>query len=100
MPRGSQPGERRGGRKKGTPNRISTEIREAARRYGREALQLHVKLMRASKNEDVRQRSANVILDRAYGRPSQVNSDVEDNPLQLLMDHLDGKTRGLPSEQQ
>jgi hypothetical protein len=50
---------------KGHANRISTEIREAARRYGREALQLHVKLMRASKNEDVRQRSANVILDRA-----------------------------------
>ena len=36
----SQPGERRGGRKKGTPNRISTEIREAARKYAREALQL------------------------------------------------------------
>ena len=96
---GSRPGERRGGRKKGTPNRISTEIREVARRYGREALQLHVKLMRGSKNEDVRQRSANVILDRAYGRPSQVSSDDEENPLQLLMDHLDGKTRGLPSQQ-
>ena len=83
----------------GHANKVSTEIREAARRYGREALQLHVKLMRASKNEDVRQRSANVILDRAYGRPSQVASDDEENPLQLLMDHLDGKTRGLPSEQ-
>ena len=59
----------------------------------------HVKLMRSSKNEDVRQRSANVILDRAYGRPSQVSSDDEDNPLELLMQSLDGKTRGLPSEQ-
>ena len=97
---GSKLGERRGGRKKGTPNRISTEIREAARRYGREALRLHVKLMRASKNEDVRQRSANVILDRAYGRPSQVNSGDEDNPLELLMQHLEGTSRGLPSERQ
>ena len=78
---------------------MSTEIREAARRYGREALQLHVKLMRASKNEDVRQRSANVILDRAYGRPSQAMGGDEDNPLELLMQALDGKTRGLPSEQ-
>lgn len=95
---GSKPGERRGGRKKGTPNKISTEIREAARRYGREALQLHVKLMRASKNEDVRQRSANVILDRAYGKPTQVAAGDEDNPLRLLMDALDGRTRGLPSE--
>ena len=76
---------------------MTQEIREAARRCGREALQLHVKLTRASKNED--QRSANVILDRVYGRPSQVASDDEENPLQLLMQHLDGKTRGLPSEQ-
>ena len=96
---GSKPGERRGGRKKGTPNRISTEIREAARRYGREALQLHVKLMRASKNEDVRQRSANVILDRAYGKSAQPVSNEDDNPLELLMQHLEGTSRGLPSEQ-
>ena len=97
---GSKPGERRGGRKKGTPNRISSEIREAARRYGREALRLHVKLMRASKNEDVRQRSANVILDRAYGKPTQAVSNEDDNPFELLMEHLDGSSRGLPSEQQ
>jgi len=57
-----------------------------------------VKLMRTSKNEDVRQRSANVILDRAYGRPSQATGE-EDNPLELLMQALDGQTRGLPSEQ-
>ena len=97
---GSKPGERRGGRKKGTPNRISTEIREAARRYGPEALQLHVKLMRASRNEDVRQRSANVILDRAYGKPTQSISKEDDNPLELLMQHLEGTSRGLPSERQ
>jgi hypothetical protein len=54
----------------------------------------------SSKNEDVRQRSANVILDRAYGRPSQAISGDEDNPLELLMQHLDGCARGLPSEQQ
>ncbi len=35
----------------------------------------------------------------ARRRPSQVASD-EDNPLELLMQHLDGKTRGLPSQQQ
>ena len=53
-----------------------------------------LKLMRASKNEDVRQRSANVILDRAYGRPAPTVEATEDNPLQLLMDHLDGTSRG------
>jgi hypothetical protein len=28
MPRGSQPGERRGGRQKGTPNRVTRDLRE------------------------------------------------------------------------
>lgn len=28
MPRGSKPGERRGGRKRGTPNKVTQEIRE------------------------------------------------------------------------
>ena len=28
MPRGSQPGERRGGRQKGTPNKLSRDLRE------------------------------------------------------------------------
>lgn len=30
MPRGSKPGERRGGRQKGTPNRVTTEARRVA----------------------------------------------------------------------
>lgn len=38
-----------------------------------EAPRLDVKLMRSSKDEDVRQRSASVILDRAYGRPGQTS---------------------------
>src|SRR5512140_2175776 len=29
MPRGSKPGERRGGRQKGTPNRVTSEVRSA-----------------------------------------------------------------------
>jgi len=33
MPRGSKPGERRGGRKKGTPNRVQTETKAALQQY-------------------------------------------------------------------
>lgn len=29
MPRGSAPGERRGGRQKGTPNKVTVEVKEA-----------------------------------------------------------------------
>ena len=55
--------------------------------------------MRASKNEDVRQRSATVILDRAYGKPAQPIANDDDGPFKLLMEHLEGTSRGLPSEQ-
>jgi hypothetical protein len=30
MPRGSKPGERRGGRQKGTPNRVTAEVKALA----------------------------------------------------------------------
>jgi hypothetical protein len=52
--------------------------------------------MLASKNEDVRQRSANVNWIARTANPQPVSN--EDNPLELLTQHLDGCARGLPSE--
>ncbi len=46
MPRGSAPGERRGGRKKGTPNKATAEIKALAQDYGPEAIEKLAKLMR------------------------------------------------------
>jgi hypothetical protein len=36
--RGSKPGERRGGRQKGTPNKTTAEIRELAQAHGPDAI--------------------------------------------------------------
>jgi hypothetical protein len=33
MPRGSKPGERRGGRQKGTPNKATAEVKVLAQKY-------------------------------------------------------------------
>jgi hypothetical protein len=46
MPRGSKPGERRGGRKKGTRNKVTADVKVLARQYGVEAIQKLVQLMR------------------------------------------------------
>ena len=72
MPRGgSKPGERRGGRKKGTPNKLTAQLQaplaQAARRYDGNALQTLVAIM----NDDrattaARVRCAEFILDRAH----------------------------------
>ena len=100
MPAGSKPGERRGGRKKGIPNTNTAIIREKARQYGDEALQLHVVLMRDKKlPHDLRMKAAGVILDRAYGKPAQpIVNDEDDAPFKLLMSALDGSSRGLPRD--
>jgi len=69
--RGSQPGERRGGRRKGTPNKVTAEIREAAQTYTTEALEVLAEVMRKSKNDSARVMAANHLLDRGWGKASQ-----------------------------
>ena len=56
------------GRKKGVPNRITKDVREAAAKHGKKALAKLVKLM---EDQDARVSLAATreILDRAYGRP-------------------------------
>ena len=48
---GSKPGERRGGRKKGTPNKATAEIREHAQRYTIEALEGLAQIACASESD-------------------------------------------------
>lgn len=69
--RGSKPGEHRGGRVKGTPNKASQTLKELARQYTAEALEALVDVMR-SETGTARVTAANAILDRGYGKPSTV----------------------------
>ena len=68
--RGSKPGERRGGRKKGTPNKATKEIRELAREYTIEALEALYEIATGGESEAARVSAANAILDRGYGKPA------------------------------
>lgn len=69
--RGSKPGERRGGRVKGVPNKATAEIREIAREYTAVAIKALADVVQNSESDAARVSAANAILDRAYGRPSQ-----------------------------
>lgn len=67
-----------GGRRKGTMNRATAELREAASLYSDEALETLAEVMRHSENDVSRIRAATELLDRAHGRPTQlVESAVE-----------------------
>ncbi len=88
MPRGSKPGERRGGRQKGTPNKATSEIKDVARKYGPAAIAEAAKLAGLvnggegkADSEAARVSALNILLDRGYGKPSQVVGSDPDNPL-------------------
>ena len=84
--------------RKGKLNKTTLEIRELAKQYGPECIAALVKIVRTSKVEDSRMRAASIILDRGYGKSVQPVTNDEDNPLRLLIEHLEGSSRGLPSE--
>ena len=83
--RGSKPGERRGGRKAGTPNKVTAALKDMAREYTERALLTLAEIM-TNDNEAASARVAacNAILDRGYGKPSQTIAGDEDSPLKII----------------
>jgi len=69
--RGSKPGERRGGRKKGTPNKATRELKELAREYTAAALATLKTVMEGSDSDAARVAAAREFLDRGYGKAAQ-----------------------------
>jgi hypothetical protein len=67
--RGAAPGERRGGRAKGTPNKATAEIRALAQMHGEAMLNEAVRLATQGQSEAVRLAAISLVLDRGYGKP-------------------------------
>jgi hypothetical protein len=84
--RGSKPGERRGGRVKGVPNKATASIRDIARQYTGEAVEALVRVLRDAESPAAAVvGAANSILDRGYGKPSQViNGDEDGGALRVV----------------
>ena len=80
-----RPGRRRGttktgGRHKGTPNKVTVAVREAALKHGPGAVSELARLMTNAESESVRIAACREILDRAYGRPRQtMEHDITGN---------------------
>ena len=65
---GAEPGERRGGRQRGVPNKATAEMRELALGHGPDALAELARLAKEAQSETARIQACNTILDRAYGK--------------------------------
>ena len=77
--RGSAPGERRGGRQKGVPNKATRSIREISRQYTDQAINALVDVL--SNDEEpaaARVAAANSLLDRGYGKAATIVQGDED----------------------
>ena len=59
-----------GGRKKGTPNKATAEIKAAFQKHGDELVQALLALTK-SKDERVRVNAIKECLDRGWGKPAQ-----------------------------
>lgn len=82
MPSGSKPGERRGGRQKGTPNKATADVRSLAQKYGPKALETLAKIMEAEEQAPAaRVSAAKELLDRAYGKSPQPVAEAEGSSL-------------------
>jgi len=73
-------GVKTGGRQKGTPNKATAHIKELAREYTAEALEALVSVIRGADGA-AKVAAAREILDRGYGKASQVIAGDEDHPL-------------------
>lgn len=82
---GSKPGERRGGRQKGTPNKATATIKEIARQYTTEAIEALVGVLRNSETDAAKVSAAKEILDRGYGKATTVLAgDDEGGPIKTV----------------
>lgn len=104
--RGSRPGERRGGRKKGTPNKVTRKRREVAVRAlaeGVTPLDVMLQAMReayaiggAKAAHPFAKEAAPYVHPRLAALMAKVNQPG--NPWEELLKFADGKSRGLPHQ--
>lgn len=85
--RGSKPGERRGGRKAGTPNKSTATLKELAREYTADALNTLASVLAGGEGIPAAAQvaAAKELLDRGYGKASTVLAgDEEGGPIQTV----------------
>lgn len=70
--RGSKPGERRGGRKPGTPNKSTGDVKAMALPYTAAAMVELARLSVGAQSEQARVMAIKELFDRAFGKSTQL----------------------------
>lgn len=78
-------GKKTGGRQKGTPNKATADIKEAAQKFGAEAIELLIDIANDKECPPAsRVAAVKEILDRGYGKAKQpIVGDDDSPPIQI-----------------
>lgn len=69
-----------GGRTKGTPNKVSADIKALAQEHGPAAIATIISIMQTGENDGVRLAAAKELIDRGFGKAVQaIEADIEAN---------------------
>jgi hypothetical protein len=83
--RGSKPGERRGGRQKGTPNKATADLKALLDKYVPQAIVELARLATKARSEQARVAAIKEMFDRRFGKAHQSADiavfDVDPNEL-------------------
>lgn len=81
---GSKPGERRGGRQKGTPNKVTADVRALARNHTADAIRELARLASKAESEQARVAAIKELLDRAWGKSTTMVGGDTENPIRTI----------------
>lgn len=81
---GSKPGERRGGRQKGTPNKVTREIKALAQKHGPAAIERLAQLAVSAESETAQIAAIKELLDRGYGKATQPLTGADGGAVQVV----------------
>ena len=77
-----------GGRKAGTPNKATAEIKDIARQYGPDCIAKLWALASSAESEQAKVSAIKEILDRGYGKASQAITGENGGPVALTVGWL------------
>lgn len=71
MPRGAKPGQRFGGRAKGTPNKATADVRALAQQYTARVIEELARIALEGESDQARIAAGRELLDRGHGKSTQ-----------------------------
>lgn len=76
-------GRKTGGRRRGTPNKATADVKAYAQQFTTEAVDILMAIARQGAIEVARVMAAREVLDRACGKPAQALTGADGAPLEI-----------------